>query len=63
MSLLNEQEYGHNYKDKKKEQDAEYRQSSEPEKVHPTVEFVIVAKSGSHVLRLGLQMWSGRKAD
>jgi len=38
----------------KKEQGAEGRQTLEPEKAHLTGEFVIVAKSGDHVLlRLG----------
>ena len=32
-------------------EDAEDRYSSEPEKAHPTGEFVIVAKFGGHVLR------------
>ena len=36
---------------KKKEQGAEGRQTSEPEKAHPTGQFVIVAKFGDHVLR------------
>ena len=36
----------------KKEQDAEGRQTSEPEKAHSTGEFVIVAKFGDHVFSL-----------
>jgi len=35
----------------KKEQGAEGRQASEPEKAHPTGDFVIVAKFGDRVLR------------
>ena len=35
----------------RKEQGTEGRQTSEPEKAHPTGEFVIVAKFGDHVLR------------
>ena len=38
-------------KDKRKEQGAEDRYSSEPEKAHLTGEFVIMAKFGGHVLR------------
>jgi len=34
-----------------KEHGAEGRQASEPEKVHPTGEYVIVAKFGDHELR------------
>jgi len=37
-------------KDKKKEQGTEGRQTSEPEKAHPTGEFVIVEKFRYHVL-------------
>jgi len=51
MALLHEEEDNHNHKDKKKEQGAEDRYSLEPEKAHPTGEFVIVAKCGGHVLR------------
>ena len=43
----------------KKEHGAEDRYSSEPQKAHPTGEFVIVAKFGGHALRhlaLGLRM-------
>ena len=35
----------------RKEQGAEGRQTSEPEKAHPMGEFAIVAKYGDHVLR------------
>jgi len=41
----------HNHKDEKKERGTEDRYSSEPQKVHLTGEFVIVAKFGGHVLR------------
>ena len=51
MALLHEEEDDHNHKDKKKEQGTEDRYSSEPEKAHPTGEFIIVAKFGGHVLR------------
>ena len=44
MAFLHEEEDDHNHKDEKKEQDAEGRQTSEPEKAHSTCEFVIVAK-------------------
>ena len=33
-----------------KEQGAKGKQTSEPEKAHPTCEFVVVAKFGDHVL-------------
>ena len=44
MALLHEEEDDHNQKNKKKKQGAEDRYSSEPEKAHPTDEFVIMAK-------------------
>ena len=50
MALLHEEDDDHNHKDKKKKQVAEDRYSSQPEKGHPTGEFVIVAKFGHHVL-------------
>ena len=40
MALLHEEEDDHNYKDKKKEQGAEDKYSSEPEKAHPFAEFI-----------------------
>jgi len=43
MALLHEED-NHNHKDKR-------RNKLEPEKAHPTGEFVIVAKFGAHVLR------------
>ena len=45
------QEDDQNSLDKRKKQGAEGSQTSEPEKTHPTSEFVIVAKFGDHVLR------------
>ena len=68
MALLHEEENDHNHKDKKKEQGLEDRYSSEPEKAHPTGEFVIVAKFGGHVLhhfasRLAKCDQVGREAD
>ena len=51
MALLHEEDDDHNHKDKKKEQGAEDRYLSEPEKAHPTGEFIIVTKLGGHVLR------------
>ena len=50
MALLHEED-DHIPQDKRKKQGAEGRQTSEPEKAHPTGEFVIVAKFGDHVLR------------
>ena len=50
MAFLHEED-DHNHTDEKKEHGAEDRYSSEPQKVHPTGEFVIVAKFGVHVLR------------
>ena len=49
MALLHEQD-DHNHKDEKKEHGVEDRYSLEPQKAHPTGEFVIVAKFGGHVL-------------
>jgi len=48
--LHEEEEDDHNHKDEKKEDGAEDRYSSEPQRTHPTGEFVIVAKFGGHVL-------------
>ena len=45
------EEDDHNHKDEKKGHSAEDRYSSEPQKAHPTGEFVIVEKFGGHVLR------------
>ena len=50
MALLHKEEDEHNHKDKTKEQGAEDRYSSEPEKAHFTGEFVIVTKFGGHML-------------
>ena len=50
MAFLHEEENDHNYKDEKKEQGAEVRQTSKPEKAHSMGEFVIVAKFGDRVL-------------
>ena len=50
MALLHEEEDDHNHKDEKKEHGAEDRYSSEPQKAHPTGEFVTVAKFGGHEL-------------
>ena len=43
MALLHEED-NHDHRDEKKEHGAEDRYSSEPQNVHPTGEFVIVAK-------------------
>ena len=51
MTLLHEEEDDHISQDKRKKQGAEGRQTSVPEKAHPTGEFVIMAKFGGHVLR------------
>ena len=51
MALLHEEEDDHIPQDKRNKQGAEGRQTSEPEKAHPTGEFVIVAKFGDRVLR------------
>ena len=50
MALLHEED-DHNHKNEKKEHGAENSYSSEPQKAHPTGEFVIVAKFGGNVLR------------
>ena len=50
MALLHEEEDDHNHEDKREQQGAEGRHSSEPEKAHLTSEFVIEAKFGDHVL-------------
>ena len=51
MAFLHEEEDDHNHKDEEIEYVAEDRYSSEPQKAHPTGEFVIVAKFGGHALR------------
>ena len=51
MAFLHEEEDDHNHKDEKKEHAAEGTYSSEPQKAHPTGEFVIVAKFGGYALR------------
>ena len=48
--LWPEEEDDQNPLDKRKKQGTEGRQTLEPEKAHPTGEFVIVAKFGDHVL-------------
>jgi len=48
MALLHEED-DHNHKDEKKKRGAEDRYSLEPQKAHPTGEFVIMAKFGSHL--------------
>ena len=40
MAFLHEEENDHNHKDEKKEHGAEGRYSSEPQKAHPTGEFM-----------------------
>jgi len=50
MAFLHEEKDVYNHKDEKKEQGAEGRQTSEPEKAHSTSKFVIVAKFAGHVL-------------
>ena len=50
MAFLHEEEDDYNHKDEKKEHGAEDRHSLEPQEVHLTGEFVIVAKSGGHAL-------------
>jgi len=50
MAYLHEEEDDHNHKDEKKEHGAEDRYSLEPQKVHPTGEFIIVAKFFGHAL-------------
>ena len=51
MAFLHEEENDHTHTDEKKEYGAEDRHSLEPQKVHFTGEFVIVAKFGGHSLR------------
>jgi len=51
MAFLHEEEDSHNRTDERKEYGAEDRYSSEPQKVHLTGEFIIVAKFGGHTLR------------
>ena len=48
MALLHEEKDDHNHKNEKKEHGTVDRYSSEPQKVHPIGEFVIVAKFGGH---------------
>ena len=43
MALLHEEEDDHIPQDKRKKQGTEGRQTSKPEKAHPTGEFVILA--------------------
>jgi len=50
MAFLHEED-NHNHTDEKKENGAEDRYSSEPQKAHLTGEFVIVAKFGGLALR------------
>ena len=50
MALLHEEEDDHIPQDERKKQGTEGRQTLEPEKPHPTGEFVIVAKFGDRVL-------------
>ena len=51
MAFLHEEEDDHNHKEEKKEHGEEDRYSQEPQKAHPTGEFVIVAKFGGHVFQ------------
>jgi len=51
MASLYEEGDDHNTTDERKEYGAEDRYSSEPQKAHPTGEFVIVGKFGGHALR------------
>jgi len=69
MAFLHEEEHDHNHTDERKEYGAEDRDSSEPQKVHLTGEFITVAKFGGHALRC-LASWlanvireGGREAD
>ena len=50
MAFLHEEEDDHTHTNEKKEYGAEDRYSSEPQKAHLTVEFIIVAKFGGHAL-------------
>ena len=50
MAFLHEEEDDNYTTDERKEYGAEDRYSSEPQKVHLTGEFVIVAKFGGHAL-------------
>jgi len=50
MAFLHEED-NHNATDERKEYGAEDRYLSEPQKAHPTGEFVIVAKFGGHAWR------------
>ena len=50
MALLHKEEDDDHHKDKRRKKGTEDKYSSEPEKVHPTGEFVIVAKFVGHVL-------------
>ena len=51
MAFLHEEEDDHNHTDERKEYGTEDRYSLEPQKVHLTGEFIIVAKFGGHALR------------
>ena len=50
LLAVHEEKDDHNHKDEKKRHGAEDKYSSEPQKAHPTGEFVIVAKFGGHAL-------------
>ena len=69
MALLHEEEDDYIPQGKRKKQGAEGRQTSEPEKAHPTGEFVIVAKFGDRVLHrlasnlLNVIRQAGRQAE
>ena len=68
MALLHEED-DHNHKDEKKEHGIEDRYLSEPQKAHPTSEFVILAKYGGHALHhlasrfMNVIRQGGSKAD
>ena len=51
MAFLHKEEDDHVHKDDKKENGAEDKYLSEPQKAHPTGEFIILAKFGGHILR------------
>jgi len=50
VAFSHEEEDNHDTTDERKEDGAEGRYSSEPQKAHLTDEFVIVAKFGGHAL-------------
>jgi len=60
MALLHEED-DHIHKDEKKKHSAEDRFLSEPQKAHPTGEFIIVAKFGSYALRHLASRLGGRE--